>query len=169
MNTMRMLWDQHVVWTRSFTISTAADLGDLDFVTKRLLRNPADFAEVLTPYYGRRIAARFEELLTEHLMIAANLVGDLKAGNTAAAAEENAKWYANADEIAAFLASINPCWTRREWTMMLHEHLKLTAEEATLRINGQYAADIMLFDSIQEQAAQMADTMALGIIKQFCI
>lgn len=36
-----------------------------------ILRNPADFARALEPFYGRQIAAEFERLLTEHLVIAA--------------------------------------------------------------------------------------------------
>lgn len=46
-NTLRKLWEQHIMWTRSFIISTVDDLGDIDFVTKRLMRNPSDFSEVL--------------------------------------------------------------------------------------------------------------------------
>ncbi|MGI6728179.1 MAG: hypothetical protein ACOX4P_06500 [Anaerovoracaceae bacterium] len=46
MNTLRKLWEQHVMWTRSFIISTIEGLSDLDPVTKRLLQNPTDFANV---------------------------------------------------------------------------------------------------------------------------
>lgn len=37
-NEFRKLWEQHIMWTRSFIISTVNDLGDIDFVTKRLMR-----------------------------------------------------------------------------------------------------------------------------------
>ncbi|WP_457945223.1 hypothetical protein [Caproiciproducens sp. LBM24188] len=66
-NTFRKLWTQHVMWTRSFIISTAADLGDLQPVTNRLLRNPADFAKALLPYYGEERAKQFSDLLTKQL------------------------------------------------------------------------------------------------------
>ena len=55
-DTLRKLWEQHVMWTRSFIISTSSNLGDLTFVTNRLLQNPKDFADVLRPIYGRKKA-----------------------------------------------------------------------------------------------------------------
>jgi len=42
-NTMRMLWEQHIAWTRMTIISIAEDLPDVDLVINRLLRNPSDF------------------------------------------------------------------------------------------------------------------------------
>ena len=80
MNRLRQLWGQHVYWTRFFIISTAADLDDLEQVSKRLLQNPKDFAELFTPIFGMRAASRFEELFTQHLLIAADLVNAAKNG-----------------------------------------------------------------------------------------
>jgi hypothetical protein len=58
---------------RSFIISAAENLPDIKFVTDRLLRNPKGFADALAPLYGERIARTFENLLTQHLLIAADL------------------------------------------------------------------------------------------------
>lgn len=167
MNLFRKLWFEHVVWTRLFIISTAAGLGDLKPTTARLLRNPADFEGALKPFYGENEAKRFSDLLTEHLTIAAQLVNAAKDGNTEAVGEAQKKWYANADEIADFLSSINPNWSKSHWTIMLHDHLQLTETEATQRLAGQYAQDVALFDAIEDQVLVMADEMAEGIIRQF--
>lgn len=169
MNTFRKLWVQHVMWTRSFIISTAADLGDLDAVTKRLLQNPTDFANVLRIYYGDAKADQFAMLLREHLLIAADLVNAAKAGDSMKADEARRKWYKNADEIAAFLHSINPYWDEKLWQSMLYDHLKMTENEAIQRLNGMYSADIIQYDSIENEALKMADVMSGGIIKQFYI
>ena len=48
-NALRMLWEQHIAWTRMTIISMIASLPDVDLVTKRLLRNPIDFARALKP------------------------------------------------------------------------------------------------------------------------
>ena len=168
-NLFRKLWFEHVVWTRSFIISTAANSGDLQPVTARLLRNPVDFANVLKAFYGDGTAKKFSDLLTEHLTIAAQLVNAAKSGNTEAVNENRKKWYANADEIAGFLAGINPYWSKNEWLLMLQDHLKLTEDEAVARLTGQYAKDVSLFDVIEDQALMMGDSMAEGIIKQFRI
>lgn len=168
-NTLRKLWEQHIMWTRSFIISTASNLGDLQYVTERLLRNPSDFAEVLKKYYGVEKANPFKSLLTEHLTIAAKLVNAAKANDTNTVNDERKKWYANADQIAAFMASINPYWSQREWQLMLYDHLKITEDEAVYRLTNQYAKDVALYDAIEDQALMMADKMASGIIKQFSI
>jgi len=166
-NTFRKLWEQHGLWTRSFIVSTAHNLPDLDLVTKRLLRNPTDFATELRKYYGADKAKQFEKLLADHLKIGAQLVNAAKKGDANAANVARKKWYQNADQIAAFLASINPHWDEKDWQAMLYEHLRLVEEEATLRLTGKYAADIALYDEIEDQALEMADMMANGIIKQF--
>lgn len=166
-NHLRLLWEQHVVWTRLTIISMVFDLPDVDLVTGRLLRNPKDFEALLKPLYGDRIAARFADLLTSHLVIAAELVKAAKAGDTGAAADAEKRWYANADEIAVFLGNINPYWSARQWQTMLHEHLALTKSEAVNMLTGKYAEGIAVFDQIEKQALEMADVMINGIIGQF--
>ena len=79
------------------------------------------------------------------------------------------KWYANADDIAKFLADINHCWSETKWKAMLYDHLEMTEKEAVLRLNGKYAEDIRVFDSIEKEALKMADYMTQGIIRQFCV
>lgn len=168
-NHLRMLWEQHDVWTRSAIVSIVFGLPDVDFVVARLLRNPVDFEQALKPFYGERIAAKFRDLLKEHLVIAADLVKAAKAGNTNAAAEAERKWYANADAIALFLGSINPFWSQELWRRMMHRHLELVKAQAVHMLSGQYAASIAAYDENEIHTLGMADVMAEGIIRQFNI
>jgi len=167
MNTLRRLWMEHVFWTRAFIVSTAFSNADISNVTNRLLRNPADFAAVLTPFYGAQAARAFENLFTAHLQIAAQLVNAAKAGDSAAAEQARQQWYANAAGIAAFLARANPYWNQADWQAMLFEHLRMTENEAVQQLNGRYADSIAQYDAIQNQALEMADVMAQGVIRQF--
>ena len=166
--TKRQLWEQHVYWTRFFIISTAADLGDLDAVTQRLLRNPKDFAKVLAEFYGAMPAMEFEELLTQHLMIGGQLVNAAREHDNVKADELRGEWYQNADEIAAFLAYLNPYWDQKTWQTMLYDHLSMTEQEAALRLQGDYAQDIQVFDKIEEETLAMADYMFQGI-REHCL
>ncbi len=167
MNIMRELWNQHNVWTRSFIISAVDGLADVDLVTKRLLRNPADFAAVLKNFYGEQNANRFKELLTAHLTIAADMVNAAKTGNMQRYEELKKDWFKNADEIALFLSGINPYWNRGEWQKMLYNHLNLVETEAVTRLNRQYEENIAIYDEISNQAMTMADYMSSDIMKQF--
>ena len=167
MNTFRMLWEQHIMWTRSFIISTASDLGDKDLVVKRLLQNPGDFSNELKMFYGPEKAEKFRLLFEQHLLIAGDLVNAAKKGDKVTVAEKEKKWYENADEIASFLSSINPYWDEKEWKKMMYEHLKMTEDEAVNRLGGNYEMDIKLYDAIEQDALKMADYMTTGIIRQF--
>ena len=169
LNTLRRLWIEHVMWTRSFIISTAANLKDLDFVTKRLLHNPVDFANLLSQLYGNEKAMKFEKLFTDHLLIAAQLVNSAKAGDTSAVSAHRDKWYANANEIAYFLSEINPYWNHSDWQTMLYDHLKMTEDEAVQILTSKNDASIKEYDSIQKEALKMAADMFYGIIGQFQI
>lgn len=166
MNQLRKLWEQHVYWTRFFIISTASDLNDLELVTKRLLQNPGDFANLLRTYYGARKAEQFKELFTQHLLIAADLVNAAKGQVKDKADDARSRWYKNADDIARFFANINPFWCEEKWRTMLHSHLEMTEKEAVLYLEGNYASSIKIFESIEEQALKMADYMFCGIAKQ---
>lgn len=166
MNEIRMLWEQHGAWTRMTIVSLVLDSPDVEFVTKRLLRNPKDFQMTLKPFYGDKIASKFSDLLTSHLTLAAQLVKAAKAGNTKLAADIEKQWYANADEIAAFLASINPYWSERNWRIMLYKHLKFVKDEAVCMLIKDYAASIDVYDKMEMQILEMADMMANGIIRQ---
>lgn len=166
MNQIQQLWEQHVYWTRFSIISTAENLNDLNEVSNRLLRNPKDFAQLLKPLYGTKAACQFQELLTQHLLIAADLVNAAKNGETEKADRARKKWYRNADEIACFLSSINPCWDEARWKDMLYSHLEMTEKEASLRLQRNYAADIKIFNDIEDEALKMANYMFCGIINR---
>ena len=165
-NKFRMLWEQHVMWTRSFIISTLDELKDLECVTLRLLRNPDDFRDALLPFYGKETACKFEALLKEHLMIGGELVNQLKNCEMSEAVQTRKEWYKNAEEIADFLSCVNHYWKKNEWLSMLSDHLEMTEEEALTRINCNYCANVAIYDEIEMQALMMADCMVSGIWKQ---
>lgn len=167
LNTLRRLWFEHVMWTRAFITSTAFNSPDLDPVTKRLLRNPTDFATVLKDLYGSAKASQFEKLFTDHLLIASDLVNAAKSGDTNAVDAARKRWYANASDIASFMNEINPYWSKDKWQAMLGDHLKMTENEAVQMLSGKFAESISQYDAIQAEALKMADEMAIGILKQF--
>lgn len=166
-NKFRELWEQHGAWTRMTIMSIVFGLPDVDFVTSRLLQNPVDFGNTLKVFYSNKIALKFSNLLKDHLVIAAQLVKAAKAGDNEAAADAEKRWYSNADEIAAFLASINPYWSEKDWKTMLHKHLMLVKAEAVAILTKDYVAGIKVYDEIEKQSLGMADAMTQGIVKQF--
>ena len=165
---MRELWTDHVLWTRNVIINIIDDAPGTTEAVNRLLQNQDDIGDAIRPYYGDAGGDGLTALLREHITIAADLLTAAKAGNNAAVATASTAWYANADEIAAFLNTANPeFFPLDHMKTMMKEHLDLTLSEATARLNGNYAADVAAFDLISEQILEMADMLAEGIANQF--
>ena len=50
---------------------------------------------------------------------------------------------------------------------MFFEHLALTIQEAVFILQKDYNSSIAVFDKIEAEALQMADTITVAIVKQF--
>jgi hypothetical protein len=167
-NAMRKLWEDHITWTRLFIVSAAADLPDKNATTERLLRNQTDIGNAVKPFYGEAAGEKLTALLKEHITTAAELVTAAKANDTAKTEDAKKRWFANADEIAAFLSAANPKnWPPADMKRMMREHLDLTTNEVTAHLKKDWAADIAAYDKVHEQILHMADMLSAGIIKQF--
>jgi len=166
-NNMRLVWEQHVYWTRMLLISIAERLKDLDAVTARLMRNPNDIGSIFAQYYSDDVAKTIAQLLTEHLQIGAQLITALRDGQGAQAETLNRQWYVNADKMAAAFAGINPYYNQEDMREMLYRHLDLTKQEVAMRLAGDFPADIKAFDEVEVEALAMADTFSAGLMRQF--
>ena len=165
---MRQLWSDHVTWTRLFIVSAAAGLPDKDATTQRLLQNQTDIGNAVGGIYGKTAGDKLTALLKDHILIAADLVGAAKAGNTARVDSLNRKWGANADDIAVFLNAANPRnWPTATLKSAMHTHLQQTLAEATHQLKGNYAASVREFDAIEKHILMMADMLSDGIVAQF--
>lgn len=165
--TMRKLWEDHIVYTRNYIISALADLKDAGAVAQRLLKNQDDIGNAIKPFYGDEAGNKLALLLRDHIMIATEVVKVAKEGNNKALDAANKKWVMNADDIAAFLSSANPAWSKEELTGMLHTHLALTTGEVVSRLNKYWVADIDNYDKGHIHMLMFADMLTNGIIKQF--
>lgn len=168
-NCFRLLWEQHVYWTRMVIMGIVFKLPDLKPTTDRLLRNAPDFARLFNRFYGPRVASEFNRLLTDHLVIAAELVKAAKAGNSRVAVDAEKRWYANADDIVCLLNHINPYWSIERMRTMWYEHLSLTKQEAVTMLAEDYAKSIDIFEKIEKEALMMADDLSNGIICSFSL
>jgi len=164
---MRKLWEDHITWTRLYIVSAVAGLPDLDATAGRLLQNQADIGAAVATFYGDDAGAALTDLLRQHILIAADLVAAAKAGDEAGVTTQSDLWYANAEEIAHFLADANPAWPFAAVSQMMRTHLDQTLAEATARLTQDWDADIAAYDDIHLHILTMADALADGIVQQF--
>ena len=165
---MRRLWEDHIVWTRQFIVSSVADLPDANTAAGRLLANQDHIGDAIEPYYGEEAGDALSALLRDHILIAADILTAAKNGDSAGVEEANGRWQDNADEIADLLAIANPDnWPQEEMREMMAGHLEWTLAEAVARLNADWDADVAAFDRIHRDILHMADMLSIGIINQF--
>ncbi len=164
---MRKLWIDHTIWTRNYIVSAIAGADDQDAALTRLLQNQKDIGNAIKPYYGEQAGNKLAELLTEHIVIAGQLVEAAKNNDQKNVDQYNKEWYQNANDIATFLSLANPNWSKKTLKGLLDEHLVLTFDEAAARLEKNWEADIKAFDDGEVHIIKLADTLSEGIIKQF--
>ena len=167
-NAMRVLWEQHVAWTRLAIVSFNGGLPDLEATEARLLRNQTDIGNAVKPFYGTAAGTQLTGLLRRHILVAVDILVDVKAGHQQQLNRDLGRWYANANQIAAFLHRANRHnWPLHAMRSMMHRHLKLTTDEAVAELSGRYGASVAAYDRVEREILGMADMLSTGIIHQF--
>jgi hypothetical protein len=165
---MRKLWEDHVTWTRLAVISLTTDSPDTQATVGRLLKNQTHIGNAIKPYYGPAAGEQLTALLRKHILIAADLIAVARKGDQAGIASEQARWTANADQIATLLNKANPrSWKLGAMKTMMRDHLRLTTNEVVARLQGKWTADVRSYDRIHLQILHMADMLSDGLVKQF--
>ena len=165
---LRVLWEDHIVWTRLAIISLATGSPDTQATVGRLLRNQVDLGNAVKPFYGNAAGNALTAELRKHILIAADVIAAAKAGDAAKLADAQGRWQQNADDIAGVLASVNPrYWKRGAMKAEMSRHLALTTQEAVARLQGDWAADVAAYDRIHRHILHLSDALAAGLVKQF--
>ena len=166
---MRQLWVDHAVWTHEYLLATAQDIADYKKLSaERLLRNQDDIGNAVMPFYGEAGGKKLSALLRDHIVIATEVVDAAKSGNQEALKKADAKWHANAKDIAVFLSGANPKNSlEKALITMLNKHLELTTKEAVALLGKKWADVITVYDEVIAQLMMMADNLSKGIVKQF--
>lgn len=146
----------------------ATDLPDLQPTTDRLLAEPGRYRERGEPVLrrsGRHPAHQSSEAAHPH---DPDLLAAAKSADVTAFQHAKTAWYANANLVAAFLHKANPKnWPMADLRDMMKTHLDLTLKEASDQLEGNYAASVADFDTVETEFLGMADMLSSGIIAQF--
>ncbi|HET9753296.1 MAG TPA: hypothetical protein VFP52_10055 [Myxococcales bacterium] len=164
---MRKLWEDHVTYTAFFYKAAINGSDDAGKIAERLLRNQDDIGNAVKPFYGDAAGNKVASLLRDHILIAADVVKAAKAGDSAALDQANKKWYQNADDLAATLASVNPNWPQKTLQDALHTHLQMVTDQVVATLHHDAAAAIAAYDKGAEHMLMVADVLSSGIVKQF--
>jgi len=194
---MRQLWSDQVAFTRQYVIAAVAGRPVSEVLTKLLGQAVAPIAtapgvrdlvpqfsdgdaaavgllttmeatgEAFAPHVGEDSARELVSLLRRHVLIAVELLSAARSGHIERFKKEDERWIASANEIAAFLSSVNPNWPREVLEQHLQLLLQLTKDEAVARIAGNSRLDLRTYDAIHEEAMVIADLIEEGLAGDF--
>jgi hypothetical protein len=133
--TMQKLWSDHMQWTFATVDAFYHNKGGLDAQLNRLLKNQKDLGAALVPVYSQAAGDKLASLLNTHIMQAVPVLTAAQKGDQAALKIALDNWYANAQEIADFLASANPKnWNQADMRKMMKTHIDQTTRATASKI-----------------------------------
>ena len=164
-NDFRSLWAEIAIWSRSFMASTTSNFSDIKAVNNRLYKITENFKDKLQPFFGMKVAEEIQQLLLAYIINIQTMVTALYNKDPLTVDTAVTSLYRISDEIADYMASINPYWERSKWQSLLYEmNARLIAETVAL-IGGEYEKEIDIRDSILRHALQIGDYTAEGVIR----
>jgi hypothetical protein len=126
---MRKNWIDHLLWKREYIVNLLSETGSENIALQRMLSNVKSLSDALAPFYGDKAANDLSQLLTNHVVLCGDVIQALISGQPGRIAQAQRRWHKNADQIADYLAPLNPYWPREELRQMLHNHLSLTSDQ----------------------------------------
>lgn len=121
----------------------------------------------IVPFYGEEAGAALTTMLNEAVGHAATAVRAAMEGDMEGFTVARSAWYAEADDVAAFLASANPAWKEGDVSALLHACIDDAIAEAEALMADDAEASLVAFESHKVGAQTIADALAEGIADQF--
>lgn len=159
------LWIDFLFWIRLYILSQMFEQRGSGYVASRIIHNAAEFADAFVPFYGKKSARRLEQLLTRHTLLLSEYAATIKTGQSTE--EQRLSLYANAAELAEFLASINPHWDIAKWMELLYQRFYLEESLVWWLNKEEFRAAIEQLDAAHGNVQQIAKYMIDGIAAQF--
>jgi len=106
-------------------------------------------------------------MIREQIIIGLEILRAEKEGNIEVINENTKSLYQNANQMAAYLAQINPNWEEQKWNDLLYEYYETTILEMVAVLAGKYEESVVLFEAMENQALDIADYLVQGIIPYF--
>lgn len=159
----RIFYRRLTTWVRAYLISRYLGIGTEEELFGRLYLESADFGDMLRVVFGRELTENYTQLIDQATIAIRDLIDAQLSGDTEGINQNVARLFQNADDRAAFLASINPYWSESEWKRLEEAYVETSIEEANALISGNYNRDLELYDKLNSLTEEMGDYFAQGL------
>ena len=124
----RIFMRRFTTWIRVYIISRYAGIGTADDSFERLYLEATELGGMLRIIFGRNISNSFTQLMRQLTIGSRELITAQLQGDTEAVQQNVDNLYKDTENIAAFLASINPYLNETEWRDMLGIYLRYSRQ-----------------------------------------
>lgn len=156
---LRKLFTDHVVYT-NWLILVSDDPEKAKEISARLLKNPTDFKNLLSPIIGKFISTNFEQLLSEHLKLAASLIPLLKEDSCQLLEKTIHQFYANGSEFARLLSTIDSAKLTFEYAKITFDtHLNFVLKLAVLHHRKKWDEYVKTYDLYYKHMLMFSDVV----------
>jgi hypothetical protein len=162
---IRMVWFEMATWIRAYMLSRYAGLGEQEEILARLKQVPVRYTDMMKQVFSEKDVESYRQLFDTYLDLIVALISAHMANDTDEVNRITQLLYRNADERAAFLASVNPFWTEEEWRTRLYDNIRSTIDESTSFLAGGYAVNLDIFSTLLDQAENNSDYYARGLFQ----
>lgn len=158
----RLLWRDFAMWSRAYLISRVTGIGITEDVFKRLYSIPQEFGDMIQMVFGIQAADTIRSQLTNTVVLFRDLIEAMISGNNELANEKTMALYKNAEERAAYLASINPFWDEDQWKNLINTFYSYSFDEIrSILLNDPKNIDI--FDRLLNHSDLIGDYFSQGL------
>ncbi|MDD3168619.1 MAG: hypothetical protein PHC91_04025 [Eubacteriales bacterium] len=165
-NDFRALWSDVIIWLRSYAVSVLTEFSDVNAIRNRIARITDELNQKLQPFFGVEQAAQFQQLFLLYLLHADSIISAMKDNDRQAADSAVVALYKDADNMADFLARINPDWSRDQWQNLFYQLTETGIAEIIALYSGDYEKEISIRSRLLKLALVLGDYMASGVINK---
>ncbi len=163
-NDFRAHWTEFGLWARSYMVSTITGFSNLASISNRLYRIPSELGEMFEPYFGVEISEQFQQLLLLYVVHVQTLITAVNSRDRKAADAAAVMLYKSSDDIADFLAQINPNWNKSQSQYLFNHLNEMVISEMIAILSGDFEKELDIRDRIFNHSLIMGDYMASGVM-----
>jgi hypothetical protein len=120
-------------------LAKTKDIGNEAEVMVRFGQVADELGDMMVRVFGEEAAFVSEGLVDTFVVLMDGLISAQMAGDIEEVNRNTQLLYQNADELAAFMASVNPFWDETRWRTILYDILRNLIVESTTFLTGNSA------------------------------